>query len=103
MSELPAETSAVTSEGNTINLNIPVTSATPTVTETETRNSKTFLPNGLPSRPTATATCRAWMWVQHVLEGQINELSQEGTVSAESSSTEPYLLAEGIPEDLGCE
>ena len=102
-SELPVETSAVNSEGNTINLNIPVTSATPTVTETETRSPRTFLPNGSPSRPTATATCRPWMWVQHVSEGQINEPSQEGTGSAESSSTEPYLLAEGIPEDLGHE
>ena len=28
---------------------------------------------------------------------------KEGTGSAESSSTEPYLLAEGILEDLGHE
>ena len=76
MSELPVETSAVTSEGNTINLNIPVTSATPTVTETETGSPRTFLPNGSPSRPTATATCRPQMWVQCVLEGQINEPSR---------------------------
>ena len=41
--------------------------------------------------------------VQCVLEEQINEPSQEGTGSAESSSTEPYLLAEGIPEELRCE
>ena len=41
--------------------------------------------------------------VQSVLEGQINEPPQEGTGSAESSSTEPYLLAEGIPENLGHE
>ena len=101
MLELPAETSAVTSKGNTINLNIPVTSATPMVTETETRSSRTFLPNGSPSRPTATSTCRPQTWVQHVLEGQINEPSQEGTGSTESSSTEPSLLAEGIPEELG--
>ena len=45
-SELPVEASAVTSEGNTMNLNIPVTSAIPTVTETETRSPRTFLPNG---------------------------------------------------------
>ena len=56
--ELPVETSAVTSEGNTMNLNIHVTSTTPTVTEAETRSPRTFLSNGLPSRPTATATCR---------------------------------------------
>ena len=43
--ELPVETSAVTSEGNTTNLNIRVTSATPIVTETETTSPRTFLPN----------------------------------------------------------
>ena len=96
-SELPVEITTVTSEGNTLNLNIPVTSTTPTVTETETRSPKTFLPNGSPSRPTATATCRPQTWVQHVLEGQINEPSWEGTGSTESSSTEPYLLADGNP------
>ena len=35
--------------------------------------------------------------------GQINEPSQEGTGSVESSLSEPYLLAEGIPEELGHE
>ena len=79
-----------------INLNIPITSATPTVTVTETENPRTFLPNGLPSRPTATATCRPRTWVV-VSEGQINEPSREGTGSAESSSTEPYLLAKRNP------
>ena len=43
------------------------------------------------------------MWVQCVFEGQINEPSQEGAGSAESSLSEPYLLAEGIPEELGHE
>ena len=43
------------------------------------------------------------MWVQCVLEGNINEPSQEGTGSSESSLSEPYLLAEGIPEELGQE
>ena len=37
------------------------------------------------------------------MEGQINEPSREGTGSAESSSTEPYILAEGILEELGHE
>ena len=37
------------------------------------------------------------------MEGQINEPSQEGAGSAESSLSEPYLLAEGIPEELGHE
>ena len=72
MSELPVEIPTVTSEGNTFNLNIPVTYATPTVTEMENRSPRTFLPNGSPSRPTATATCGPRMWVQCALEGQIN-------------------------------
>ena len=39
--------------------NIPITPDIPVaeVTETETRSSRTFLPSGSPSRPTATATC----------------------------------------------
>ena len=102
MSELPAEVTTVTSEGNTtLNLNILITSTTPTITEAETGSPEILLPNGSPSSPTATATCRPWMWVQHVSEGQINEPSQEGTGSAESSLTELYLLAERIPENLG--
>ena len=75
--ELPVvEVPIVTSEGNvTLNLNIPITSATPTITETETRSARTLLPNGLPSRPTATAICRPQTWVQCVSERQINEPS----------------------------
>ena len=56
--EPPVETSADASGGNTMNLNIPVTSTTPIVTEAETRSPRTFLPNESPSRPIATATCR---------------------------------------------
>ena len=43
------------------------------------------------------------MWVQHVSEGQTNDPPPEGTGSAESSLSEPSLLAEGIPENLGHE
>ena len=102
--ELPAEIPTVAAEGDTaINPNIPITSTTTTIAETEARGPRTFLPNGSPSRPTATATCRPQTLVQHVLEGQINEPPPEGTGSAESSLSEPYLLAEGIPENLGHE
>ena len=41
--------------------------------------------------------------MQHVLEGQINEPSQGGAHSTGSSPSEPYVLAEGIPEELGHE
>ena len=102
MTELPAKTTTDVLGGN--NLNIPVTSATPVVTEAETteagtRSPRTFLPNGSPSGPTATATCRPQMWVQHVLEGQINEPSQEGADSGGGSPSEPYVLVEGISEE----
>ena len=102
--EPPAEVPSVAAEGDTtINPNIPITSTTPTITETETRSPRTLLPNELPSRPTATATCRPQMWVQCVSQGQINYPPPEGTGSAESSLSELYLLAEGIPENLGHE
>ena len=43
------------------------------------------------------------MWVQHVSEGDTNDPPPEGTGSAESSLSEPTLLAEELPENLGCE
>ena len=43
------------------------------------------------------------MWVQCVSEGQTNDPPPEGTGSAESSLSEPSLLAEGIPENIGHE
>ena len=65
MLELPAEVPTVAAEGDTtINPNVPITSTTTTFTETVTRGPRTFLPNGSPSRPTVTATCRPQTWVQ---------------------------------------
>ena len=59
MLELPEEVPAVTIEGGTtIMCTIPTTSATTTITGTEAASPRMFLPNGSPSRPTATATCR---------------------------------------------
>ena len=72
-------------------------------TDTETRSPRTFLPNGSPSRPTSTATCRPRTWVQCISEGQINEPTQDDTHSTESGQTETYVLEEGIPEELGHE
>ena len=101
---------AITSEVCDRNENdVPITSTsivdtTPVVPEaetTETQSPRTFLHNGSPSRPTATATCRLRMWVQHILEGQINEPTQDDTHSTESGGTETSVLAEGIPEELG--
>ena len=87
---------------------IPVVDTIPVVpeavtTETETRSPRIFLPNVSPSRPTATATCRLRMWVQCISEVQINEPTPDDTHSTESGWTETSVLAEDIPEKLGCE
>ena len=60
------------SGGNAPHMNIPVVSSNLIETETTEGETRTFLPNGSPSRPTATATCRPETWVQCVSEGQIN-------------------------------
>ena len=68
--ELPVETTTTTDvSGGNAPVNIPVVSSAPIETKTtdrETRSPRTFLPNGYPSHPTATATCRPQMWVQCV-------------------------------------
>ena len=45
--------------------------------EPETLPVRTFLPSGLPPRPTATATLRPRTLEQRISEGQIEEQSQE--------------------------
>ena len=93
----------VATEGTTvITSTIPTTSATNTITGTETRSPRMFLPNGSPSRPTATATCRPQMWVQRVSGGWTNVPPPNGTDSGESSLSGPSLLEEEVPENLGC-
>ena len=80
-------------------------SSVPVVTEPaelETTSTRTFLPNGSPPRPTATATCRPQTWVQHISEGQIEEPAGEDDHSLESASLEPLVL-EGLPDELGPE
>ena len=97
--EGPIETSPDASGRNANDVPImstPVTPTTPIVTEVETTegettNPRTFLPNGSPSRPTATATCRQRTWVQWISDGQINEPTQEDTNSAESGLTKTCI------------
>ena len=69
-------------------------------TEPEIPSARTFLPSGLPPRPTATATCRPRTWVQCISEGQIEEHSREDGDSEESAPLEPFVL-EGLPDELG--
>ena len=81
-SELPEELPTVATEGTTaITSTIPTTSATTTITGTEAGSPRMFLPNGSPSRPTVTATCRPQTWVQHVSEGWTNGPPPDGTGS----------------------
>ena len=70
--------------------------------EPGTTSPQTYLPNGSPPRPTATATCRPRTWVQHISEGQIEEHSREDEDSVESAPLEPLVL-EGLPDELGPE
>ena len=64
MSELPEEVPTVTTGRTTltstpaITSTMPTTSATTTITGTEAGSPRMFLPNGSPSRPTVTDTCR---------------------------------------------
>ena len=71
-------------------------------TEPGTASPQTYLPNGSPPRPTATAMCRPQTWVQWISEGQIEEHSREGDDSLESEPLEPLVL-EGLPDELGPE
>ena len=71
-------------------------------TEPETPSTRTFLPSGLPPRPTATATCRPCTWVQCISEGQIEEPARKDEDSVESAPLEPLVL-EGLPNELGPE
>ena len=100
VTEVPTTTTVSVSQIDT-----PPVSSIPVVTEPaelETTSTRTFLPNGSPPRPTATATCRPWTWVQHVSEGQIEEHSREDGDSEDSAPLEPLVL-EGLPDELGPE
>ena len=62
---LPEEVPISTTEGTTLETSapaitstVPTTSTATTTTGAEIRSPRIFLPNGSPSRPTATATCR---------------------------------------------
>ena len=104
MLEFPEEVPTVGTNGTAaITSTIPTTSATATITGTEAGSPRMFLPNGSPSRPTATATCRQKMWVQRVSEGWTNAPLPDDTDSGESSLPEPTLLEEEVPENLGHE
>ena len=59
------------------------------------------LPEGSPSCPTVTATCRPRTWMQQLTEGQINKPQEEDDSSGETSLVETLL--EEISDELGHE
>ena len=68
-----------------------------------TSSPRISLPEGSPSGPTVTATCRPRTWMQQLTEGQINEPQMEGTSSSEHEASLVETLPEEIPDELGHE
>ena len=68
-----------------------------------TSSPRISLPEGSPSHPTVTATCRPRTWMQQIAEGQINEPRREDASSSDSNTSAIETLPEDIPDKLGCE
>ena len=88
-------------------LDVPTstTATTPVVLDVEPRGTSSpriSLPEGSPSRPTVTATCRPRTWMQQITEGQIYEPTREGD-SDECNSSDGNITFEEIPDELGHE
>ena len=89
-------------------LNAPTSTAatTPVIFDVEpkgTSSPRISLPEGSPSQPTITTTCRTRTWMQQITEGQINEPMREDVSSSESNPSAMETLPEEIPDELGCE
>ena len=83
-----------------------MTTTTPVVLDVEPRGTSSpriSLPEGSPSQPTVTATCRPRTWMQQITEGQSNEPTREDPGSNESTTSAIETLPEEIPDELGCE
>ena len=78
---------------------------TPPITlDTELRGTSSpriSLPEGSPSCPTVTATCRPRTWMQQLTEGQTNESRREDDSSSESNTSVVETLSVDIPDELG--
>ena len=68
-----------------------------------TSSPRISLPEGSPSRPTVTATCRPRTWMQQLTEGQTNEPQREGASSSKHEMSTVETLPEEIPDELGHE
>ena len=68
-----------------------------------TSSPRISLPEGSPSHPTVTATCRPRTWMQQLTEGQITEPRRGDASSSESNTSVVETLPEEIPDELGHE
>ena len=68
-----------------------------------TSSPRISLPEGSPSCPTVTATCRPRTWMQQLTEGQTSEPQREDASSSESNTSVVETLPEEIPDELGHE
>ena len=68
-----------------------------------TSSPRISLPEGSPSCPTVTATCRPRTWMQQLTEGQINEPRREDAGSSEDNTSVVETLPEEISDELGHE
>ena len=87
--------------------NVPTSTAatTPVILDVEpmgTSSPRISLPEGSPSHPAVTATCRPRTWMQQITEGQTNEPNREGDTD-ESNSSDGNVTFEDIPDELGHE
>ena len=88
----------------TITSTVPTTSTTTTTASAGMGSPSPFLPNGSPSRPTVTATCRPQTWVQRILEGWTGVPPPDDTELEESDLHEPpSSVEEEVLENLCCE
>ena len=88
--------------------NVPTTTTTtpPVNLDVEPRGTSSpriSLPEGSPSHPTVTATCRPRTWMQQLTEGQTTEPRREDASSSESNTSIVETLPEDIPDELGHE
>ena len=65
-----------------------------------TSSPRISLPEGSPSCPTITTTCRPRTWMQQLTEGQTNESQREAS-SSENDMSVVETLPEEIPDELG--
>ena len=68
-----------------------------------TSSPRISLPEGSPSHPTVTATCRPRTWMQQFTEGQTNEPRREDASSSEHNTSVVETIPEEIPDELGHE